>query len=78
MPKIKDITGMRFGRLVALKHIGTHNSGQALWRCVCDCGKLKDVPSSKLVRNDTRSCGCLLLETRRANGKKSLGLLQCL
>lgn len=73
MPRVKELTGMRFGRLVALKHIGLHSSGQALWRCVCDCGRLKDVPSSKLVRLQTRSCGCLLLETQRTNGKKEPG-----
>ena len=36
---IKDITGERFGRLVALKHVGSENN-RALWMCVCDCGKV--------------------------------------
>jgi hypothetical protein len=73
MSRVKDLTGIRFGRLVAIKQVGIHHSGQALWRCTCDCGKLKDVPSSKLVRNNTRSCGCLLLETQQSNGKKEPG-----
>jgi hypothetical protein len=31
-----DITGMRFGKLVAVEKVST--SGRALWRFACDCG----------------------------------------
>lgn len=36
---IKDITGQRFGRLIALKHVGFASNNIALWKCKCDCGK---------------------------------------
>lgn len=57
MPKFKDITGHRFGRLtvVALHSVGT---GRAKWLCRCDCGNDTIVASSK----QTRSCGCLRRE----------------
>lgn len=38
MPKFKDLTGKRFGRLTVLG-LGTKtNSGYNRWRCQCDCG----------------------------------------
>ena len=54
----KDITGKRFGKLVAIERIGSRN-GKALWRCRCDCGKYTDVPGSALRSGGTKSCGCL-------------------
>lgn len=28
------------------------------WICECDCGTVKDVPGSELVRGASKSCGC--------------------
>ena len=33
-----DITGMRFGRLVAVEIHDRHKNGEYIWRCLCDCG----------------------------------------
>jgi hypothetical protein len=53
----KDITGERFGRLVAIKV--SHKVGpKTYWWCRCDCGKEKPVQLSKLTTEWTRSCGC--------------------
>ena len=49
-----DLTGRRFGLLTALRPAGTTK-----WACVCDCGVLKDVFTIHLMREHTRSCGCL-------------------
>jgi hypothetical protein len=57
-----DLSSVRFGRLVALQDSGERNNGQVLWRCQCDCGRVKLVRSAVLVRGDTRSCGCLVKE----------------
>lgn len=38
MPAFKDITGQRFGKLVALAPQGTNAYRQKLWLCRCDCG----------------------------------------
>lgn len=54
----KDLTGQRFGRLVALKSDKTSQAGQALWHCVCDCGATKDILSHSLTSGRTTSCGC--------------------
>lgn len=57
--KAKDITGVRFTRLVAL-HITrkTEHSGN-MWLCRCDCGTVKEVVYGKLLSSNTKSCGCL-------------------
>ena len=58
----KDITGQKFGRLIALKLVGKNKSRTNLWLCICDCGKETDVPATSLRNGHTKSCGCLQKE----------------
>lgn len=59
----KDITGMRFGRLIAVTLMNPlPNSNGLLWMCKCDCGRYKAVRVGKLREGKTRSCGCLRRE----------------
>ena len=72
MGKIIDLTGQRFGRLVALalvpKEIKHDTTRQAFWLCQCDCGN-KHISGSKSLRNgDTRSCGCITKERLTKHG----------
>ena len=53
-----DVTGKRFGRLVAQRLIGFGKRG-AIWRCICDCGTSKDVLVKALQAGLIKSCGCL-------------------
>ena len=62
MSKRIDITGQRFGRLVAILPIGRKPGGHMLWQCQCDCGGTKHVTYSNLRNSSTRSCGCLVKE----------------
>ena len=65
---VRDITGTRNGRLVALECVGRNGEGRAMWLCKCDCGGAKTVQSNNLLRPaGSKSCGCLLRET---NSKK--------
>lgn len=58
MPKLKDLTGQRFGRLTVLKRV--ENIGrQTAWLCQCECGSTKIVTGSNLHGGKARSCGCL-------------------
>jgi hypothetical protein len=52
------MTGQRYGRLTVLSFFGTKHE-QSQWLCRCDCGIEKVVYRLALVRNVTRSCGCL-------------------
>ena len=53
-----DVTGQRFGRLVALERVGARNY-MSIWRCVCDCGSETNVAIGHLRNGHTKSCGCL-------------------
>jgi hypothetical protein len=57
-----DLTGCRFGRLIALQY-----SGKRMWLCLCDCGTRKDVAAGALKSKATKSCGCLNREVARSN-----------
>lgn len=59
MSRSIDLTGQRFGKLIAIRCVGTTKARQAIWRCKCDCGNEADIRSSCLRNGDTRSCGCL-------------------
>lgn len=63
MPKLKDLTGQRFGKLIVVKRAGSSNSGGAIWECQCDCGNIAYVRSDCLTRkNGTKSCGCISVD----------------
>lgn len=54
-----DVTGQRFGRLVALEWAGKGRRGETLWLCQCDCGETKAIALRRLRQGTTASCGCL-------------------
>lgn len=58
--KRKDITGLRFTRLVVLGLAEERTPhGARLWRCVCDCGNEKLATKVALEHKRLQSCGCL-------------------
>jgi len=59
----RELTGQRFGLLVALYRVDV--TGPSKWTCLCDCGVLKDVGADELVTGLTKSCGCLVTRIRR-------------
>lgn len=58
-----DLSGQRFGRLTVLKRNGSDSSKGAMWDCRCDCGVVKNVSAHALKSGNTKSCGCIRLET---------------
>lgn len=65
-----DITGQRFGRLVAVERIpGLNSSGQAVYLCRCDCGTEKEIRAGYLRDGRTKSCGCLSAELSSKRAK---------
>jgi hypothetical protein len=59
-----DISGQRFGRLVAKNREGKK------WLFVCDCGNEKAVFATNVKRGLTRSCGCLNREITSARNTR--------
>jgi hypothetical protein len=64
MGKALDLTGQRFGRLVALRKTEKRNSqGLVIWEFQCDCGNIVEKTGASVKRGITQSCGCLRRET---------------
>ena len=61
-----DLTGQRFGRLVAVREVEPSVSAsgriQRRYECKCDCGNTVVVMSWHLPNGHTKSCGCLKAE----------------
>jgi hypothetical protein len=65
--KALDITGQRFGKLIAIQKAGSYKSPSrkhVLWECKCDCGGEVITRLNALRTGTVNSCGCL-------RGKKS-------
>lgn len=54
----KDLSGQRFGKLVAVRPTEQRNRGSIVWECLCDCGQLAKYSSKNLQTGDAVSCGC--------------------
>ena len=68
--KVFDITGRRYGRAVAVKHVGKNRVNLALWKCRCDCGTVFVAVGQDLRSGHTKSCGCLRRENTAALGRR--------
>lgn len=54
-----DLTGQRFGKLVALYPIYSGEKDKhTLWHCKCDCGNECDIDMGNLRSGKSQSCGC--------------------
>ena len=60
--ELVDLTGRRFGRLVALHLAGSTKGRKARWACVCNCGLSVVVVGGNLLSGNTTSCGCVKRE----------------
>lgn len=58
--RMKDWTGARTGRLVALRSMKHPKLKGVFWECACDCGKSTIVNANSM--GQTTSCGCFQKE----------------
>jgi hypothetical protein len=63
-----DLTGQRFGRLIAVKYVG-----KSKWECRCDCGNMVTALSNNLRRGNTTSCGCARQGHAMSHVKNTVG-----
>lgn len=56
-PVAEDLTGRRFGKLVAVKKLESKN-GRTRWECRCDCGNMHISTAHSLKAGKCTSCGC--------------------
>ena len=66
---LMDISGQRFGRLVALEPTEKRSGSNVVWKCQCDCGKIAEVSANFLRGGVTKSCGCLAAEAQSKTAK---------
>jgi hypothetical protein len=52
--KIIDLTGQRFGKLIATSFI--RKNGKTMWTCLCDCGNIREVNAKSLRQKKCNSC----------------------
>ncbi len=63
LSKVKDLTGMKFGRLTVIGRNGSTKQGTAIWHCRCECGQELDVRGYHLREGNSTSCGCFRRES---------------
>lgn len=59
-PAFKDLTGHRFGRLVAVRR-----EANGMWRCHCDCGGTLITRAGDLNRGSAAACADKLIHKRQ-------------
>jgi len=68
----KNLVGNSFGRLTVISMSNERGlRGQIKWNCLCSCGISHVVTGESLRSGKSKSCGCLLYETRYARNDKS-------
>lgn len=65
--RLLDLTGQRFGRLLAIRPTEERKNSSVVWECLCDCGNTVFVRSQSLQKGVTQSCGCLQSESKKMN-----------
>lgn len=73
-----DISGQRFGKLIAIKRVGYGRGSQQksfMWFCKCDCGGTIVTNTHTLRRGGTKSCGCIQGWLRRKRKRSAYNKL---
>ena len=58
MSRLIDLSGKKFGSLLALSKVDGYS--RTMWACVCSCGVTTVVQGQHLRSGHTKSCGCLV------------------
>ncbi|MBT2759918.1 hypothetical protein [Paenibacillus sp. ISL-20] len=72
-----DMTGLRFGRLVAKerKSVRVNNKTRSYWLCRCDCGNEKLILRDNLMKGATKSCGCIVATKKGISSNRIMKIL---
>lgn len=55
----KSLLNQKFERLLVIDFASVDKHQKCVWKCKCDCGKIKNVNGGALIQGETKSCGCL-------------------
>lgn len=67
--RYRDITGQTFGKLTALRRVGTIKR-KSVWVCKCQCGNETTGSLDNLTNGHKKSCGCMVAESNKATSIK--------
>jgi len=71
MGRLVDLTGRVFGYLTVVERTFTSNkSRNAMWKCLCVCGKEHAASGGNLQTGNIRSCGCKTAELFSESSRK--------
>lgn len=61
----KDVTGLKFNKLIVnewlgFKNVGNQNKRRSIYKCTCECGNTCEVAQNDLSSGNVKSCGCLV------------------
>jgi len=75
--KMKDMTGKKFGRWTVLEWSGysSPKDKRAMWKCICECGKIGIISGTSLRLGTSKSCGCLQKESTIGNVNNRINLV---
>lgn len=62
----RDLTGLRFHSLTALRVLRHASGGKVIWLCQCDCGKERQATTGELTRGGVKSCKECAAKGRKA------------
>ena len=65
MPGLKDLTGLKFGKMLVQKRDIEKKTQAAYWICRCECGNIKSVRGQRLRNGEVIDCGCGSQERNR-------------
>lgn len=54
------LLGRKFGMLTVVKSYSRASLKPPMVQCICNCGKVKDVDVRSLLKNQIKSCGCMI------------------
>lgn len=76
MPKMIDLTGETYGKLLAIEK-ATNKNGRTAWKCQCECGNTTIATSNDLRSGKVTSCGCRKREgLHKTHGKTGTRLFR--
>lgn len=67
--KSKNIAGMSFGFITAIEPTEKRERKNIVWRCQCKCGTVLEISATRLLVQNTLSCGCVKKEQLQRSNK---------
>lgn len=77
MTPLSKLIGYKFGLYEVVSYIGRKANRHTYWLCKCFCGNLRELATSNIKENKTKSCGCIKkVLLSKAGSNDGIGHLQ--